>query len=207
MGGDSGMGLGANLGRVLVADPDECSRAVISGLLLEAGHEPIAVASGEEVLDAALRQRPRLVILEICLPGICGYEVCRRLRDDYGESVAIVFVSATRTESFDRVGGTLLGADDYLSKPIASDDFQARVGRLLRHTDATDPGPRLTSREREVLGLLGEGLTQKEIAGRLCISEKTVGTHIEHIFVKLGVHNRIQAVALARRHHLVGPAA
>jgi len=68
----------------------------------------------------------------------------------------------------------------------------------------TMPGP--TGREHDVLELLAEGLRQKEIAGRLLISEKTVGTHMEHIFSKPGAHNRLQAVALARRHQLVRPA-
>ena len=190
-----------------MADPDERCRAEVSGLLRDAGHDPSGVASGEEALEAVRCQRPGLVILEVCLPGICGYEVCRRLRGRYAESVSIILVSGTRTQSFDRVGGILVGADDYLCKPIAADDFLARVGRLLRHTAATDPGPRLTRREREVLSLLGEGLGQKDIADRLCISEKTVGTHTEHIFSKLGVHNRAQAVAHAYRYQLVSPPA
>jgi len=199
---------GTKLGGILLADPDECSRAFVSSLLREAGHEPIAVASGEEALDAALRQRPRLVILEVCLPGICGYEVCRRLREDFAETVSIMLVSGTRTEPHDRVAGILLGADDYLGKPPAADEFLARVGRLVcRSASPTaSPAPSLTGREREVLGLLEQGLAQREIADRLCISHRTVGTHIEHIFVKLGVRNRLQAVALAHRHQLADPA-
>ena len=58
-----------------------------------------------------------------------------------------------------------------------------------------------------MLRLLGHGLTHKEIAARLCISDKTVGTHVEHIFSKLGVHNRMQAVVRANSHSLVGPPA
>jgi DNA-binding NarL/FixJ family response regulator len=188
---------------ILITDPDESVCAFMFGVLRQAGHEPIAVASGEEALEAARRERPRLVILEVCLPGICGYEVCRQLRDQYAESVSIILVSGTRTQSFDRVGGTLIGADDYLFKPIAADDFLARVGRLLRHAAAGHPRSQLTPRQHDVLGLLAQGLGQKEIADRLCISEKTVGTHIEHIFSKLGVRNRLQAVALAHRQHLL----
>jgi DNA-binding NarL/FixJ family response regulator len=187
---------------ILIADPDEGTRAVMHSLLRQAGYEPVAVASGEEALEAAHRRRPRLMLLEVCLPGICGYEVCRRLRDEYAESVSIILLSGTRTESFDRVGATLLGADDYLCKPISVDDFLARVERLLRHA-AVNPGAQLTPRERDVLGLLAQGLSQREIGERLCISEKTVGTHIGHIFSKLGVRNRVEAIALANRRHLV----
>ena len=194
------MRLDADIGRTLVAEPDDDARAVMGDLLREAGHEPIMMSSGEELLDVARTERPGLVILEICLPGICGYEVCRRLRSEYRETVSIVLMSGTRTESHDRVAGILLGADDYLCKPIGPDEFLARAGRLVR--PAPRPGSKLTSREREVLQLIEGGLTHKEIAGQLGINDRTVGTHVEHIFAKLGVHNRLQAVALSHRHEL-----
>jgi DNA-binding NarL/FixJ family response regulator len=192
------MGVEADKGRILVVEPDERNRVAMSDLLREAGYQPVAVAAGEEALEATRRLRPGVAILEICLPGICGYEVCRRLREEHADSVSIVFVSGTRTEPYDRVAGLLLGADDYLCKPIAADELLARVERLARHA-ATDIRARLTRRECEVLWLLEHGLTHKEIAARLCISDKTVGTHVEHIFCKLGVHNRLQAVALTQR--------
>ena len=200
------MGLEGGSDGILIADPDERCRFEMSNLLRDAGHEPSGVASGEEALQAARNQRPRLIILEICLPGICGYEVCLRLRNEYADTVSIMFVSGTRTESFDRAGGILLGADVYLSKPLAADEFLAQVGRLIRRpaTSTSDLAVRLTRRELDVLDLLAQGLCQKEIAERLLISPKTVGTHMEHIFVKLGVRNRLQAVSLAHRRHLVG---
>ncbi len=199
------MGVEGGFGRIVMSDPDERCRSEMSGLLMDAGHRLTGVASGEEALEAARSQRPRLVILEVCLPGICGYEVCRRLRDEYAETVSIMFVSATRTEPHDRVAGILLGADDYLSKPLAADEFLARVGRLICRsaTSTSNPELRLTRRERDVLGLLELGLSHRGIADRLCISHKTVGTHIEHIFVKLGVRNRLQAVSVSHRYHLL----
>ena len=199
------MGVERGSAGILMVDPDTRCRAEMSSLLGDAGHDTSEVASGEEALEAASRKRPGLVILEVCLPGICGYEICRWLRDRYAQSVSIILVSGTRTESFDRVAGILVGADDYLCKPVAADGFLARVGRLL--PAAAAPGPHLTLREHEVLSLLGEGLGQREIAERLCISDKTAGTHTEHIFAKLGVHSRAQAVAHAYRHRLVGPTA
>jgi len=191
----------------LVADPHQDSRACICRLLRAAGYEPRELASGSDVLEHARRQRPHLAILEVDLPGMCGYHVCRALRDAYGESVAIVFVSGTRTEPYDRVAGLLLGADDYLAKPVDGDELLARVSRLMHRPQANGATLGLTSRERDVLGLLAQGLRQKEIARRLVISEKTVGTHIEHLFSKLGAHNRLQAVAIAHRHNLVIPPA
>jgi DNA-binding response OmpR family regulator len=68
----------------------------------------------EQAIEMAQRERPRVVVLEVCLPGICGYEVCRELREVFGEGLSIVFVSGTRREPHDRVAGLLLGADDYL---------------------------------------------------------------------------------------------
>jgi len=118
------------------------------------------------------------------------------------EQTPIIFVSGTRTEPFDRTGGILLGADDYLCKPLVADEFLARVGRLIQRPGAVTNGAVLTGREREVLGLLGTGMRPKEIAEQLCISPKTVGTHLEHIFTKLGAKHRLQAVVLARRQGL-----
>jgi DNA-binding NarL/FixJ family response regulator len=133
-----------------------------------------------------------------------GYEVCRALRRSFGPELPIVFLSGVRTESYDRVAGLLVGADDYLVKPYAGDELLVRVRRLLpRSSGPTNGGKTLTKREEEVLGLLAEGLAQDAIANRLSISTKTVGTHIEHILSKLGVHSRAQAVALAYRDELV----
>jgi len=193
---------GARLGKILVAEPDECSRTAMLHILREAGYEATGLASGEEAIEVARQQRPCLIILEVCLPGICGYEACRRLKDEYAESISVIFVSGIRTESFDRVAGILLGADDYLCKPFAADELLARIRRLIRRPAPTVAAS-LTPREHDVLRLLAQGLTQKEIANRLVISGKTVGTHTEHIFSKLGVRNRLQAAALAHRYSLV----
>jgi DNA-binding NarL/FixJ family response regulator len=113
----------------------------------------------------------------------------------------IVFVSGARTESYDRVAGLLLGADDYIVKPYAPDELLARVRHLVRRSQAiTSPVTgNLTKREREVLRLLADGLRQDEIAERLFISRKTVSTHVANILRKLGVRTQTQAVALAFR--------
>jgi DNA-binding response OmpR family regulator len=190
---------------ILIADPEQDGRELAAEVLSRAGYSTREVESGEEALAIANRERPRVVVLEICLPGICGYEVCRELKDALGESVAIIFVSGTRKESFDRIAGLMLGADDYLVKPFAPGELLARVRGLIRRDSRTTAGAAstLTQREQEVLQLLAEGRDQREIAGRLLISAKTVGTHLEHIFTKLGVRSRAQAVALAYRDDLL----
>ncbi len=87
-------------------------------------------------------------------------------------------------------------------KPFALDELLARGRRLIqRRTVARDRnGVDLTGREQEILALLAEGLSPAEVAQQLVISASTVGTHIEHIYAKLGAHTRAHAVALAYRH-------
>jgi DNA-binding NarL/FixJ family response regulator len=186
---------------VLVVDGDPGSCAEIATALERAGHPTQRARTGEEALDAARRQRPTLVIMETHLHGVSGYEIFRQFRERYGEDLPIIFVSAERTDETDRVAGLLLGADDYLAKPIRFDHLLARVRRLVAQSAAVarPVASRLTPREQEVLGLLAEGLEQNEIANRLFITPKTVAKHVERILGKLGVHSRAQAVALALR--------
>lgn len=188
---------------VLVVDDDEGCRALVASLLRQAGFEALEAATGEEALAAARRERPLLFVLDVCLPGLSGYEVCRTLKEDFGAAVPVIFVSGVRTEPFDRVAGLLVGADDYLVKPFVPDELLARVRALLRRAPRRLAADNLTARELKVLNLLAEGRNQDEIARELVISSKTVGTHIEHILTKLGVHSRAAAVAAAYRDHLV----
>jgi DNA-binding NarL/FixJ family response regulator len=188
-------------GPVLIADGDKASRTRLARLLQANGFNVVEAASGEEALQAVRERRPSIALLEIPLGHLSGYEVCRTLRAELGEAVPIVFVSGARTESYDRVAGLLLGADDYIVKPYAPDELLTRVRNLVRRSRPLAPAVTmgLTRREREVLRLLVEGLRSEEIARRLFISRKTVGTHIEHILRKLGVRSQAQAVALAYR--------
>jgi DNA-binding NarL/FixJ family response regulator len=190
---------------ILVVDDDDGFRALIGTVLDHFGYGLVEASTGEAALEAANAAPPRLVVLDVRLPGISGYEVCRVLRDEFGHGLPIIFVSAERTESFDRVAGFLIGGDDYLVKPFALDEFVARVRRHLERPNrpGEDVAARLTTRELEVLQLLTEGLSRTQIAGRLFVSPKTAGTHTERIFRKLGVHNRAQAVAFAYRNGLL----
>jgi DNA-binding NarL/FixJ family response regulator len=194
---------GGSIGSVLVADPDDAARADVARVFEAAGYDVTGVATGEDALCAARDDTPCAVVLEVSLGAFSGYEVCRELRRSFGPELPIVFLSGVRTESYDRVAGLLVGADDYLVKP-AGDELLIRVRRLLpRSSPAAAGAAKLTKREEEVLGLLAGGLAQDSIADRLSISSKTVGTHIERILSKLGVHSRAQAVALAYRDELV----
>jgi DNA-binding NarL/FixJ family response regulator len=190
---------------VLIADADEEARSRVAHLLEDEGFEVVEAVSGEAALKVARENPPALVILEIPLGDRSGYEVCRALREELGDDLPVLFLSGARTESYDRVAGLLVGADDYVVKPFAPDELLARVRRLVRHSRAANGAStaNLTPRELEVLQLLATGFAADEIAKKLFISKKTVGTHIEHIFTKLGVRSRAQAIAVAYRDELV----
>jgi DNA-binding NarL/FixJ family response regulator len=208
--------VGTDCGYILVVDDDAGNRDLLVALVERIHLRARAVESGEQALLAVLAEQPSLVVLDVRLPGMSGYEVCHELRDTFGDDLPILFLSGERAESFDRTAGLLLGADDYVTKPFAPDELLARVRALLRRSGngraETGPAPApaddravsaLTARELEVLTLLAHGLGQPEIAAHLVISPKTVGTHIQHVLSKLGVHSRAQAVALAHREGIV----
>ena len=190
--------------RILIADNDRQSHTLISRVLNRAGYTTFVAETGEEALAAAKRERPALVIVEPLLPGVPGSEVCRELKDEFGETLPIIFVSRNRTEPGDRVAGLLVGGNDYLVKPFDPNELVARVRRLLSAAHAGERTAReLTRRELDVLSLLVEGLSQPEIAAKLFVTPKTVGKHIEHILAKLAVHSRAQAIAVAVRDDLI----
>lgn len=192
-------------GRILVVDGDADSRRLVCASLEEAGFATVAAQDATEALAAA-GEALDLAILDVNLPRISGYELCRRLKDAR-PTFPVIFLSGERTEWFDRVGGLLLGADDYLVKPFVPDELVARVRCVLRRASAAAPTElaSLTRRELQVLRLLASGQSQREIAAELVISPRTVGTHIEHILEKLGVRSRSQAIALAYRERLLEP--
>ena len=191
-------------GPVLVVDDDAPLRTLLRNLLQRIGLDVIEAEDGATALRSAARQPPSLVLLDVQLPLVGGYEVCHELRERYGQDLPIIFVSGARVESEDRTAGIMIGADDYITKPFDPDELLARVRRLLRRSSSGVDRPRggtafgeLTAREQEVLELMAEGVGQAEIANRLVISPRTAGTHIQHILEKLDVHSRAQAVALA----------
>lgn len=204
--GERGRALRSQGRTIFVVDDDDGFRLFVTELLESVGYRTRQLATGGAVLPAALADQPGAVVLDVHLPDLSGYEVCRQLRDRFGDAVPIIFVSGERTEALDRAAGLLLGGDDYMIKPVDPGELIARIRRLVdgeRSPDRAGPSNEkltsLTRREQEVLDLLAEGYRQEEIAHKLVISPNTVGTHIQRILTKLGVQSRAQAVALALR--------
>ena len=197
-------------GSVLIAEQDKRSSAAAAAALQRTGYSTVEVGTGAEALEVARGEGVVLLVLEVTLPDMTGYEICHTLRDE-GYEMPIFFVSATHTDSVDRVAGLLLGADDFLVKPFDPNELVARVHRHVSRRSASmrsippKAAPVLTRREEEVIGLLTRGWTQKAIAHELSISPKTVGTHIQNLLGKLDVHSRAELVARAYLLGLVGP--
>jgi DNA-binding NarL/FixJ family response regulator len=190
----------------VIAEDDRPMAALIADTLGRDGWRTHVAEDGAVAVELARRVRPTLAVLDVNLPRLSGYEVCRLLREELPAETIVVFLSGNRTETYDRVAGLLLGADEYMTKPFAPDELLARVRGLVSRIDpdgARQARRLLTPRELEVLHLLAQGLKQAEIAARLVISPKTVGGHVEHILGKLGAHSRAEAVAVAYQQNLV----
>lgn len=204
-----------DFGPILIVDQDEGSRAFAARLFERAGFATDEATSGEEAMASARQVRPSLVLLDVVLPDLSGFEIASELRDEFGDDLPIVFISGDRTEPLDRAAGLLLGGDDYVVKPADPDELLARARRLISrsHRVRTASWSRLpaaaelTSREQEVLVLLAGGMRPKQIARELVISPKTVASHIQRVLAKLGVHSRAEAIAMAYKHGLVAESA
>ena len=195
---------------MLVVGDDADGSDLVREVLERAGMQTVGLSRGAEVVDEVRRERPALVILEVSLPDVNGYEVCRSLRSEFGDGLPIILTSAERVDPLDCTAALMLGADDYVGKPFDHGELVARVRRLARSQRGANGTPaavlnNLTPRELEVLKLLAEGKRPSEIALELVVSSKTVSNHMQRLFAKLGVHSQSQAVALAFQHGLVEP--
>lgn len=118
--------------RVLVVDDDAAIRELASMYLRKEGFDVAAVADGPSALEAAQRERPALIVLDLMLPGMSGFDVCRELRKQ--SNVPILMLTA-RNEDTDKIVGLELGADDYLTKPFNPREMVARVKAILRRAE------------------------------------------------------------------------
>jgi len=140
-------------GVIVIADGDEGDRELASAALRNAGYDTVDVATGADALEAVRANEVALVVLEVGLPDVTGYEICRELRKERGEDLPIFFLSGLRTEALVRVAGLLLGADDFIVKPFNRGELVARVRGFVNRRSLTQDlsegarGPRLTRRD------------------------------------------------------------
>jgi DNA-binding NarL/FixJ family response regulator len=185
--------------RVLVVDDDERFAQFMAALLEGAGYCVVTATNADEATAASRQARIDVAIVDVVMPGRGGYSICRELREEVDPDLSVIFVSGERIDAIDRAAGIIVGGDDYLTKPVHPEELLARLERLLARSRgrALKPALELTEREVEILQLLAEGCPPGDVAQRLFIAPKTVSSHVQRIFVKLGVHTRAQAVAMA----------
>jgi two-component system OmpR family response regulator len=122
---------------VLVVDDEEYIRDLVSSAMRIAGFDVRNAGDGQAALSAVTEHHPDLVILDVGLPGLDGFEVCRRLRDD-GDGTPVIFLTA-RDAAEDKVSGFTKGGDDYVTKPFSLEELVARVRAVLRRAASTEP--------------------------------------------------------------------
>lgn len=204
--------------RVLLAEDHAVVRAGIEGLLNNAEDVEVigAAADGEEAVAMATDLGPDVVLIDLSMPRLDGIEATRQILAARPEARVVVL---TAFSDRDRILGALdAGALGYLLKDAEPAELLGAIRAASRGEAALAPKAateilvarteqrkaELTAREREVLGLVAEGLPNKLIARRLEISEKTVKAHLTHVFERIGVSGRTQAALWAQRHG-IGP--
>lgn len=214
---------------ILVADDDLGTRLSISDYLEMSGYSVITAADGQEALDMVETYHPHLMVTDIVMPRMNGYELVRRVRQQPSFRLLPVIFLTARTKTEERIQGYQSGGDLYLPKPFELQELGAAIRSLLERTQilqteyrlSHDDAPRtpeklpssesgrteiefkLTQREQEVLELLSHGLSNAEIGTRLHLSPRTVEKHVSSLLRKSESSNRAELVRFAMEHRLV----
>ena len=196
---------------VLLIDDAPDTVRMIAEALDDAGYTVLVATDGATALQRVERVIPDAVLLDACMPGMDGFETCRRLKRAPGmRTVPVIFMTGL-AETERLVEGLSAGGVDYLVKPVVPDELVARLQahlRVAREMNAAmrsrgeDAAPAavllpnpLTQREMDVLQWVACGKTNRDVAEILGMSPRTVNKHLEHIYEKLGVETRTAAVA------------
>jgi class 3 adenylate cyclase len=150
--------------RILVVDDTPINLKLLADLLSAKGYVAVTATSGAEALDKIGAEPPDLVLLDVMMPGMSGYEVCRKLRQDEATAMLPVVMVTALDPAQERVKGIEAGADDFLSKPIHQAELLARVRSLLRVKTLWD---QLAELNRTLEGRVAEQVAQLERLGRL----------------------------------------
>jgi DNA-binding NarL/FixJ family response regulator len=213
--------------KVLLVDDQELVRTGLRGILRSRFGFVIVgeLDSGVGIVDAVTELGPDVVVMDVRMPLVDGVAATRLLRELRDAPPVLVLTTFEDEEIL--AGALRAGAAGFLLKGVPAEDLQRAVRGVARGESWLDPavtgrvlsayrdgptpvlpGPEadlLTPREREVLALIGQGLSNTEIAGELTLGEGTVKTHIGHIFTKLDLRDRAAAVVFAFDHGLVQP--
>ncbi|RTR28719.1 response regulator transcription factor [Deinococcus radiophilus] len=186
---------------LVIADDHPLFRMGLKYALMHQGFEVVAEAQdGNEALEACRSLRPTAALLDVKMPGLTGIEVCERLSRDCPEVISILIT--TFSEPAIIQAAREAGARGYLSKETDPPALAAQLQAII--TDPTQDRlprvdvPRLTPRESQVLPLLAQGLSNKEIARELGLSPDTVKDHLARMYGKLDACDRTEAVSRAR---------
>jgi DNA-binding NarL/FixJ family response regulator len=208
---------------ILIADDHGIVRAGLR-MLLDRQEGMSVVAEAEDGVDAvekALNQKPDIAILDVAMPRMTGLQAARHIRDQAPE-VQVLLLSMHDDERY-LLEALKAGASGYVLKRAADTDLVDAVRAVARgnsfispHAEGTllkkvlsdpngDPTEKLTPREREVVKLIAEAYTNKEIAAILNLAEKTVESHRANVLAKLGMRDRVELVRYAIRRGLIEP--
>ncbi|MEU2749795.1 response regulator transcription factor [Streptomyces collinus] len=208
-----------NLIRVFLLDDHEVVRRGVHDLLNDEPDITVVGEAGtvEQALVRVPALRPQVAVLDVRLPDGDGVSVCRELRSRMPELACLMLTSFDDEEAL--LDSIMAGASGYVLKQIQGSDLVSAVRTVAAGQSLLDPSattrlmarlrqdqqpeekpdalPGLTDREREILALIGEGLTNRQIGQRLYLAEKTVKNHISRLLAKLGVERRVQAAVIA----------
>ncbi len=137
--------------KILIVDDEEAILLGLEESLLYTGYDVLKATDGHAALELALNESPDLILLDIMLPGLTGFEVCRQLRDK-GRQMPVIMLTA-RGDEFDKLHGFEMGADDYVTKPFSIDELLARIKAVLARGRSQLSGPRTYKFDDVVLDL------------------------------------------------------
>ncbi|MCX5755154.1 MAG: response regulator transcription factor [Gemmatimonadetes bacterium] len=171
----------ATTARILVVDDEPDIVALVVYHLAKSGYRVSSASTGPDAVAVAKRERPALVVLDLMLPGLSGFDVLREIRGDAGTKDIAVLMLTARKEEPDRIKGLSLGADDYLTKPFSPQELVLRVQAILRRTtaagqagDVLQAGPITIDRAAHTVSVGGEllDLTATEYKLLLTLAER-----------------------------------
>jgi DNA-binding response OmpR family regulator len=195
--------------KILCIEDDRETAALIAEELVERGYEVQVAHDGREGFAAILRTTPDLVLSDISMPVMSGFELLERLTalsPRFG-NMPFVFLTAL-TDRDNELKGRHLGADDYVTKPIDFDVLDTIIGARIAGVARNEIWPKLVDlndREVETLTWAARGKTSAEIAQILDLSKRTVDFHIDNARVKLGAATRVEAAIKAATGRLIEP--